>query len=90
MRRRDEPDTNIENAALVLDLIEWVDARPRTYREVMDAWRTSCPRLPIWEDAVDLGFVERTVDQRRVPMVAVTAAGRAFVRAARAPAPADP
>ena len=33
---------------LILDLLEWVAARPRTYTEVMDAWRTSCPRLTIW------------------------------------------
>ncbi len=49
----------IENRALVLDLVEWVAGEPRPYAEVMDAWRTSCPRLPIWEDALDLGFVAR-------------------------------
>lgn len=43
--------------ALVLDLIEWVAAKPRPYSEVMEAWRTSCPRLAIWEDALDQGFV---------------------------------
>lgn len=45
-------------SALLLQLLAWVDARPRTYRETMDAWRTSCPRMPIWEDATDAGFVE--------------------------------
>ena len=50
----------IENKALVLDLVEWIAAEPRPYDEVMDAWRTSCPRLPVWEDAVDAGFVVRT------------------------------
>ena len=35
---------------LVLDLVEWVAKEPRTYAEVMDAWRTSCPRLTVWED----------------------------------------
>ena len=45
--------------ALILDLLEWLDFRPRTYSEVLDAWRTSCPRLPVWEDANDRGFVER-------------------------------
>ena len=48
-----------DTEALVLDLIEWVAAQPRTYSEVMEAWRTSCPRLPIWEDAVDQGYVTR-------------------------------
>jgi hypothetical protein len=45
--------------ALVLDFVEWVAARPRTYAEVMEAWRTSCPRLTIWEDSVDQGLVAR-------------------------------
>jgi hypothetical protein len=43
--------------ALVLELLRWVAMRPRTYRETMEAWRTSCPRLPIWEDAIDNGLV---------------------------------
>lgn len=46
-----------DTAALILDLVEWVAVRPRPYAEVMDAWRTSCPRLTIWEDAVDQGLV---------------------------------
>jgi hypothetical protein len=45
--------------ALVLDLLEWVAGRERTYREVLEAWRTSCPRLPVWEDANDRGLVRR-------------------------------
>jgi hypothetical protein len=42
---------------LVLDLLGFLRAGPRPYHQVMDAWRTSCPRLPVWEDAVDLGLV---------------------------------
>ena len=45
--------------ALLLDLVEWVAVRPRSYRETMYAWRTSCPRLTIWEDAINGHFVER-------------------------------
>ena len=45
--------------ALVLDLVEWVAREPRLYSEVIETWRTSCPRLTIWEDAVDLGYVAR-------------------------------
>lgn len=47
----------VENESLVLDLLEWVGAEPRTYRDVMLAWKTSCPRLTIWEDAVDAGYL---------------------------------
>ena len=42
---------------LVLDLVEWVAREPRAYADVIDAWRTSCPRLPVWESAVDRGYV---------------------------------
>ena len=65
-----------EHEPLILDLVEWVARRPRPYAEVMEAWRTSCPRLPVWEDAVDRGLVERR-DGGEV--VTVTAAGRAYL-----------
>lgn len=65
----------MENEALVLDLVEWLVAGPRLYTDVMDAWRTSCPRLTIWEDAVDAHYV-----QRRGDMVHVTEQGRTFLR----------
>jgi hypothetical protein len=42
---------------LVLDLLEWLFCRDRSYEETMDAWRTSCPKLPVWEDANDRGLV---------------------------------
>lgn len=57
--------------ALILDLLESLADEPRTYSEVVEAWRTSCPRLPVWEEATDRGFVGR-----RGPLVALTAAGR--------------
>ena len=45
--------------ALVMDLLSFLEAGPKPYDDVMQAWRTSCPRLPVWEDALDLGLVER-------------------------------
>lgn len=39
--------------ALLLDLLEWIAPRPRPYADVIEAWRTSCPRLPVWEEATD-------------------------------------
>lgn len=63
-------DTVVE--ALILDLLAWVEERERTYEEVMNAWRTSCPKLPVWEDANDLGFVEVVNG-----IVRITASGRA-------------
>ena len=59
---------------LILDLVEWVGRKERTYGETMDAWRTSCPRLPVWEDATDRGLVETVFTNGR-SRVRVTAAG---------------
>ncbi|MGF1630169.1 MAG: hypothetical protein ACFCUT_11925 [Kiloniellaceae bacterium] len=64
-----------EHEPLILDLVEWVARQPRSYSQVMEAWRTSCPRLPVWEDAVDRGLVERRADASGDPLIAVTAAG---------------
>jgi hypothetical protein len=44
--------------ALILDLLDSVASKERTYEEVMEAWRTSCPRLPVWEDANDRGLLK--------------------------------
>lgn len=54
-------------APLVLDLVEWVARQPRSYAEVMEAWRTSCPRLDVWEEAVDQGLLVRAEPVRVTP-----------------------
>ena len=64
--------------SLILDLLEWLRARDRTYEEVMSAWRTSCPKLPVWEDANDRGLVAgEEVNGRRV--IRPTALGLALL-----------
>lgn len=68
--------------ALVLDFLDWLAAGPRPYRDSLDAWRTSCPRLPIWEDAFDHGFVRHRADTAPAT-VELTSEGRAFLRAHR-------
>ena len=65
---------------LILDLVEWVAREPRAYPEVIDAWRTSCPRLTVWEDAVERGFVRREGVSLPSTMVLVTEEGRAFLK----------
>ena len=50
-------DTAVES--LILDLLEWLATADRSYEEVMEAWRTSCPRLPVWEEANERGLVVR-------------------------------
>ncbi len=63
---------------LVRDLVQWVAAEPRPYAEVLEAWRTSCPRLTVWEEAVDRGLVERRLLEGRGAYVIATPAGVAF------------
>ncbi len=70
----------MDNPSLVLDLVEWVAREPRRYNEVMEAWRTSCPRLSVWEDAVDHGYLARAQTEAGEALVTVTDAGRAFLR----------
>ena len=65
--------------ALILDLLEWIGPNPRPYSEVIEAWRTSCPRLPVWEEANERGFLNRSHDQGRGVFVFVSARGRAFL-----------
>jgi hypothetical protein len=65
---------------LVLDLVEWIAREPRLYSEVIETWRTSCPRLTIWEDAVDRGFVTREAIAGIGVRIAVTASGEKFLR----------
>lgn len=66
--------------SLVLDLVEWLAVRPRAYGEVMEAWRTSCPRLTVWEDALDAGFVARSQDGDAGEIVCATPQGLALLR----------
>ena len=70
----------VEN--LILDLIDWVERRERTYQETLDAWRTSCPRLPVWEDASERGLVE-TASANGRSIVRATSAGLAFLNEKR-------
>jgi D-3-phosphoglycerate dehydrogenase len=77
----------VEN--LILDLLEWVGRQQRTYQETMDAWRTSCPRLPVWEDANDRGLVE-TAPANGQPLVGLTPAGLALLKKQRPHSDAEP
>ena len=65
--------------ALILDLLEWIAPKPRAYPEVMDAWRTSCPRFPVWEDANERGFIERHHQEGLETFISVTTLGREFL-----------
>ena len=65
---------------LVLDFVEWVAREPRVYAEVVATWRTSCPRLTIWEDAADRGYVARETVAGLGLIVTVTDQGNKLLR----------
>lgn len=65
--------------ALILDLLEWIGPRPRLYSEVIEVWRTSCPRLPVWEEANERGFLEHHHEEGRGTYVSVSERGREFL-----------
>ncbi len=65
---------------LILDLVEWISKAPRPYADVMEAWRTSCPRLTVWEDAVDRGYLVRERVDGRSVLVKVTPVGWQFLQ----------
>jgi hypothetical protein len=69
--------------ALTLEFLQWLAGGPRSYGETMEAWRTNCPRMPVWEDAVKAGLVELEGGGRmRERKVALTQAGRSLLEAA--------
>lgn len=73
-------DTVVEG--LIFDLLEWLAKGDRSYEEVMDAWRTSCPKLPVWEDANDRGLVmTEQLQGRRI--VRITSSGFGFLERRR-------
>jgi hypothetical protein len=63
---------------LTLEFLTWISSRPRTYAEAMEAWRTTCPRHPVWEDALIDGLIqlEGTMNQSKVTL---TPRGRAIL-----------
>ena len=65
--------------ALILDLLAYVASGEKDYADVMEAWRTSCPRLPVWEEANDRGLVTRAKTDGRA-VVTITASGRALLQ----------
>ena len=65
--------------ALVLDLLEWIGPEPRPYAEVIEAWRTSCPRLPVWEEANVRGYVTQQYHAGAGSFVTVSPSGHRWL-----------
>jgi hypothetical protein len=68
---------------LILDLLEWLGSGARPYSEVLDAWRTSCPGLPVWEEANYRGFVDRHHVPGLGRFISVSEAGGRHLRMCR-------
>jgi hypothetical protein len=66
---------------LTIDFLAWLAAGPRDYVDVMDAWRTSCPRLTVWEDAIDADLVARVYTAGQATRIELTERGAAFLSA---------
>jgi hypothetical protein len=74
---REETPVSDPVDALVMDLLEWIGPQSRPYAEVIDAWRTSCPRLPVWEEANARGYVIRAHVEGSGVVVSLSPSGRA-------------
>jgi hypothetical protein len=59
---------------LTIELLTWISARPRTYADAMEVWRSSCPRHPVWDDALIDGLIQiegaEAIDQSKVTLTA--------------------
>ena len=66
---------------IMIQFLSWVADRPRSYPQTMEAWRTSCPRLSVWEDAVIDDLVRIGSDGAR--MVTLTERGHGVLRNAQ-------
>lgn len=76
--------------ALTIQLLGWIADRPHSYAEAIDVWRTSCPRLSIWEDALAAGLID--TDQSPARILLLSAKGSAMLMAhwRQVGSPADP
>jgi hypothetical protein len=65
--------------ASILNLLEWIGPDSRPYAEVIEAWHTSCPRLPIWEEANCRGFLNHEHQAGVGVFISVSPLGRTFL-----------
>ncbi|WP_313622930.1 hypothetical protein [Achromobacter sp.] len=84
------PNIDIEAGASqmgnLVQFLLWIAAKPRTYAETMEAWRTNCPRLSAWEDATANGLIDMTDEESTVrgeAVVVLTEKGRALLASSK-------
>jgi hypothetical protein len=66
---------------IMIQFLSWIADRPRSYAQTMEAWRTSCPRLSVWEDAIIEDLVRIDGGHRAVTL---TPRGHAVLRKSQA------
>ena len=76
--------------SLVMDLVDWIGNEPRPYAEVMEAWRTSCPGLPVWEEANRRGFLRQFHKPDSPSMVELSESGKTLLAERRSQVQSDP
>jgi len=69
---------------IMIQFLQWVADRPRRREDVMDAWRSSCPRFPVWEDARAEGLIRQCGGQHGEHRVELTERGRTALERAQA------
>ena len=71
-------DTSLALELLLRQFLADLRPGPRGYWAVMEAWRTHCPRLAVWEEALERGLIRLSPGGREV-QVALTPAGEALL-----------
>jgi hypothetical protein len=78
------PNPTEPMSSTIVEFLEFTAFRPRTYEQAMEAWRSSCPRLTTWEDALIAGLIEVSPGDAGTPsQVRLTTAGLSALRTAR-------
>lgn len=79
------PSSNLPSlnppSLIMIQFLCWVADRPRNYAQTMEAWRSTCPRLSVWEDAIIDGLVR--LDNTAERAVSLTRGGRTALEKAQ-------
>jgi hypothetical protein len=73
-----------QTSLIMIQFLQWVADRPRSREDVMEAWRSSCPRFPVWEDARADGLIRQRGGEAGEHHVELTARGRDALKRAAA------
>jgi len=75
--------SELRATAPTVELLSWLTVRPRSYDEAIDAWKSHCPRLTIWDDALIDGLIRIVRNGSGASTVCLTDRGRDVLAASR-------